>query len=267
MTLRILVCGRNDIGSAMAHTLFRAGYAVVIHDVSQPATTRRKMAFADAFFCGSAVLEEVEAKLVKRSFLLRGILAESQYIPVASEKLEAVLQTVHSQVLVDARMRKHQQPEPQHRLVPLTIGLGPNFVAGTTTELAIETGWGERLGQVISLGATRALEGEPKKIDGHARDRYMYAPCSGVFHTRLQPGDPVKQGQEIAHIDQTVLHAPLTGLLRGITRDGVPVTANTNHRGRPTQRLSANNRYFRKTGAHCQGRLIGRPILGGYLRC
>jgi len=46
--LRILVRGSGDIGSAVAHRLFEAGYAVVIHDTTQPTTTRRKMAFTDA---------------------------------------------------------------------------------------------------------------------------------------------------------------------------------------------------------------------------
>lgn len=227
MTLRILIRGSNDIGSAVAHTLFQGGYAIVIHDVPKPTTTRRKMAFVDAIFDGSVILENVEARLVKHNFLVCEKLAEYQYIPVSTEKMETVLEAVCPQVLVDARMRKHQQPEPQRELAPLTIGLGPNFVAGVNVDLAVETSWGEQLGNVISQGSPRALEGEPKEINGHARDRYVYAPCAGVFRTRLQPGDPVKQGQEIAHIDQTPLYAPLTGLLRGITRDGVPVTVNT----------------------------------------
>ena len=46
--LRILIRGANDVGSAVAHCLFQAGYSVVLHDLSQPTTTRRRMAFANA---------------------------------------------------------------------------------------------------------------------------------------------------------------------------------------------------------------------------
>ena len=41
-----LVRGVGDIGSAVAHLVFREGYAVVLHDEPAPTTTRRGMAFA-----------------------------------------------------------------------------------------------------------------------------------------------------------------------------------------------------------------------------
>ena len=42
-------------------------------------------------------------------------------------------------------------------LAPLTIGLGPNFVAGETVDFAVETSWGDALGAVIKRGPTLAL--------------------------------------------------------------------------------------------------------------
>jgi hypothetical protein len=47
--LRSMLClvrGVGDIGSAVAHLVFRKGYAVVRHDEPAPTTTRRDMAFA-----------------------------------------------------------------------------------------------------------------------------------------------------------------------------------------------------------------------------
>ena len=41
-------------------------------------------------------------------------------------------------------MRKRAVPERQRGIAPLTIGLGPNFIAGDTADLAIATMWGER---------------------------------------------------------------------------------------------------------------------------
>ena len=52
----MLVRGIGDIGSAVAHRLFGAGYRVVIHDVPAPASARRGMAFTDAIFDGTVVL-------------------------------------------------------------------------------------------------------------------------------------------------------------------------------------------------------------------
>ena len=227
LKVRILIRGSNDIASATALTLFRSGYTVVMHDSPQPTVTRRKMAFADAIFDGRAALDGVEAVRIEDLTLLRGMLITPPTIPVVVDNLQKLLNVLRPQVLVDARMRKHSQPENQSNMAPLTIGLGPNFIAGETVHVAIETGWGDHLGQVILKGATSPLEGEPKPIDGHSRDRYVYAPVGGVFETKLQIGDQVSEGQEVARIGIHHLCAPICGVLRGLTHTGVPVAPKT----------------------------------------
>lgn len=219
--LKIVVRGSGDVGSAVAYKLFRSRYAVVIHDVPQPTTTRRKMAFTNAIFDGCAHLEGVEARRVDDLERLLPLLAAHQIIPVLVIDLVILLEILRPEVLVDARMRKHQQPEVQRGLAQLTIGLGPNFVAGETTDLAVETSWGESLGQVLATGSTQPLQGEPRPLGGHSRDRYVYAPVAGVFGTACEVSDLVEQGQEVARIGSTLLYAPLTGILRGLTRNGV----------------------------------------------
>jgi xanthine dehydrogenase accessory factor len=68
----VLVRGVGDIGSAVAHHLFRAGYGIVMHDDPQPTTTRRGMAFADAVFDGQATLYGVRAMQVEEMDQVRG---------------------------------------------------------------------------------------------------------------------------------------------------------------------------------------------------
>jgi xanthine dehydrogenase accessory factor len=156
---------------------------------------------------------------------LAAALAERKWVPVTTLELAAVLAVTEPDVLVDARMRKRAQPERQLELAPLTIGLGPNFVAGETTHLAIETIWGDDLGTVISTGPTRALGGEPRSFAGHTRDRFVYAPVAGVLRTGAAIGQRVTRGEPVAAIDGAHLSAPLDGVLRGLTHDGVPVEA------------------------------------------
>jgi xanthine dehydrogenase accessory factor len=132
-----------------------------------------------------------------------------------------------SEMLVDAQMRKRTQPETLRGLTPMTIGLGPNFVASETVDVAIETEWGDALGKVITAGATQPLRGEPRAIAGYARDRYVYAPVAGVFRTKATIGDRVTTCQPVARIGDPVLRAPLAGTLRGLTHDGVPVKEKT----------------------------------------
>ncbi|MHB8776135.1 MAG: hypothetical protein ACYC6R_00025 [Anaerolineales bacterium] len=226
-SLRILVRGANDVGSAVAHRLFMAGYAVIIHEIPQPATARRRMSFTDAVFDGQALLNGVTAHHTNDLHLIDSLLNEHAVIPVTVENIYNVIEHTQPQVLIDARMRKHRQPDPQLDLASLTIGLGPNFIAGETTHLAIETARGEALGRIISKGATSPLQGEPQSIAGHARDRYVYSYEAGTFYTSHQIGDSVQRGEEIARLNTVPLYAPIAGILRGLTHDGVPVGLHT----------------------------------------
>lgn len=223
----VLVRGSGDVGSGVAHRLFSSGDAVVIHEVALPAAPRRGMAFTDAVFDGECELAGVTARRVDELADLAAALAERSAVPVTTLDLAAVLSATQPDVLIDARMRKRTQPERQLELAPLTIGLGPNFVAGETTHLAIETIWGDDLGRVISSGPTQALTGEPRSFAGHARDRFVYAPVAGVLRTAALVGQLVRRGEAVATIEREELSAPLDGILRGLTHDGVPVEVGT----------------------------------------
>ena len=224
--LRVLVRGSNDVASAVAHRLFSAGYAVAIHDGPAPTATRRKMAFADALFDGRAVLAAVVATRLDSPALLPNYLAGDNGIPILVGDLAGLLAVLVPDVLVDARMRKRDLPGSQRGLAALTTGLGPGFVAGETVDIAVETGW-DGLGRIVAHGATRPLAGEPRSLGGHARDRYVYAPTDGVFRTACQIGQVVAAGEIVAVLEGTALRAPVGGVLRGLTRDGVPVVPGT----------------------------------------
>ena len=225
--LKILARGSGDVASAVARLLFGSGYAVLIHESPQPTVTRRKMAFTDAVFDGSAWLDGIEGRRVDDLSDLLAAFQMRQFIPLTVADFEWIRKEVSPAILVDARMKKHAIPEPQRGLAPLTIGLGPGFVARENVDIAIETGRGPDLGRIIRVGAAAALKGEPVSLAGHARDRYVYAPAEGVFRTVLQVGDSVCLGQVVAHINGQPLTAPLDGVLRGLTRDGVPVAVKT----------------------------------------
>ena len=219
---RVLIRGCGDVGSAVAHLLLRGGHEVVVHDVALPAAPRRGMAFADAIFDGACELEGVRGRRVDSVAELSDGGAE---VLLTTAELGDVLAALIPDVLVDARMRKRAQPESQRGLAALTIGLGPNFVAGVTTDLAIETQWGDGLGAIVSDGPTQALGGEPRSFEGHARDRFVYAPLAGVMRTSAQIAQRVHAGELVAAIGDEQLLAPLDGILRGLVHDGVPVAA------------------------------------------
>jgi xanthine dehydrogenase accessory factor len=130
-------------------------------------------------------------------------------------------------VVVDARMRKRAIPENQRGLAPLVIDLGLGFIAGETVGMAIATARGDELGRVITDGSPSALAGEPRSIEGAGRDRNVYAPTEGIWHTRRNIGDTIKAGQLVGWMGETPIAAPLGGLLRGLTHDGVPCARGT----------------------------------------
>jgi xanthine dehydrogenase accessory factor len=225
--MRVLVRGSGDVGSAVAVVLHRAGIGVAIHEVAAPSAPRRGMALADAVFDGEATLDGVLARRMDDLGALAVAVAGGELVAVTTAALDEVLAALAPDVLVDARMRKRARPEPQRHLAPLTIGLGPGVVAGETAHLAVETQWGEQLGAVLAAGETRPLGGEPRSFDGHGRDRFVYAPVAGLLATAARIGQRVSAGEVVATIGDEPLRAPLDGILRGLTHDGVEVAAGT----------------------------------------
>ena len=191
----LLVRGAGDIGSTVALRLRQAGLAVVLHDEPAPAHPRRGMAFTDALFEGYCTLDGVPAKRASGLASLGKMLACGHALPVVDVDFDAVLATLSPDVLVDARMHKHDTPQAMRGQAALTIGLGPGFVAGENVDFAVETAWGDCLGQVIRCGAASAYTGEPRRLGGHGRARYVYAPAAGTLQTAHAIGVAVRRAR------------------------------------------------------------------------
>ncbi len=219
--MKVLVRGSGDVASAVAHRLFSLGHAVMIQEISQPAYTRRGMAFTDAVFEGKAALQGVLAKRPSTSPDLTHMLQCGRAIPVFVGPLTDALTLLQPDVLVDARMHKRKLPEAQKGLAPLTIGLGPNFVAGEHADLVIETAWGEQLGKVLQHGPSLPLEGEPRAIAGLTRERFVQASHAGVFKEPVSIGTWVNAGDQVGLLDAQPIFAPISGYVRGICHAGV----------------------------------------------
>lgn len=229
MDTRILVLGSGDIGSAVAHRLFLTGADVVLADEAAPAHPRRGMAFTDAWFDGTATLEGVVGLLVNDVDDLAGQCAAMDAIPCTAAAVPDIVAAWRPQALVDARMRKRAVPQDLRAWAAQTIGLRPGFAPGANCSLAIETAWGDDLGAVLSDRCASDLAGEPRPLDGAGRERFVYAPLSGVWRTDARIGDRVaadEQAGVLYSLDgEHAVHAPLQGALRGLTRDGVRVRA------------------------------------------
>ena len=102
---------------------------------------------------------------------------------VVTDDLFSSIRVVSPEILVDARLQKRLQPEVQRGLAPLTIGLGPNFTAGVTTDLIVETSWGDDLGRVLTLSGVGFWECSDRMEPGRAwQDRSTTAYWDIVTH-------------------------------------------------------------------------------------
>jgi xanthine dehydrogenase accessory factor len=217
----VLVRGIGDLGSAVAHRLFRAGYAVVIHDRIRPAGTRRAMAFTDAVWDEFAELDGVVAVRVDEPERLADLLALKVVIPVVvNSGFDALREALGAAVIVDARLVRNPRASRLRGLAPLTIGLGPGFVAGDTADLVVETRRGESLGRLVTTTERRT-----GPVAGRGSDRCVFAPAPGIFRATRRIGDLVHEGDVVGRIAGAALRAPLGGKLRGLARDGVTVAA------------------------------------------
>jgi len=222
-----IVLGSGDVGSAVAHALHGAGCAVVLIDEADPAWPRRGMAFVDAWYFGNAELDGVTACFCASVRSLPVVLERAEMVAATTWSWRGVAAALDPAVVIDARVAKRSPParlKPHAPSPLLTVGLGPGYRVGEHVDLAIETAWGERLGALVETGGTLPLAGEPRTLGGVGRERFVYAPLSGRFHTRARIGDAVTAGQPVAALEGASIVAPVAGVLRGLTARGARVS-------------------------------------------
>lgn len=220
----VLLRGGGDLASGVALRLHHAGFAVIISELAQPLAVRRLVCFSEAIYAGHIKVEDVTARRAT-SDEIDDILARRE-IPVLVDEYADILRNTHYAIVVDARLTK-SPPQPLPRPVPLHIALGPGYTAGTDCHAVIETQRGHSLGRVYWTGSALPDSGQP---EGDPR-RVLRAPVDGILLTRSNIGDHLNEGDTIAEIQSSIenrkskIVSPLKGVLRGILRDGAPVSA------------------------------------------
>ena len=73
---------------------------------------------------------------------------------------------------------------------------------------------------MLTEGAAAPNTGIPGVIAGYGKERVIHAPAAGILQNKSKIGDLVEKGQTIAMIGDVPVTATLTGVLRGLIRDG-----------------------------------------------
>jgi len=146
-------------------------------------------------------------------------------LPVIVDPEMACLEEYKPAVLVEASLTKRNDFGLHAGLAPLVIALGPGFKAPQEADYVIETNRGHNLGRVITLGQAEADTGVPGDIAGYTQERLLRAPADGVFETERRIGDLVEKGETVAQVDGQAVRAGVSGMIRGLIRPGMRVTA------------------------------------------
>lgn len=234
----IVVRGAGDLATGTIHRLKKAGFRLLVLEAEHPAAIRRQVALSEAVYAGSARVEDVEAVRMdvdlaekkNRKELLEQEMEQiwkKDGVPVLVDPAGLSIAALRPAVVVDAILAKKNLGTTKE-MAPLVIALGPGFTAGEDVDVVIETKRGHNLGRVIRSGSAVPNTGIPGIIGGYGKERVMHAQAEGILRNVASIGDIVEARAVIAEIETengTVpVEASLSGLLRGLIRDGYPVT-------------------------------------------
>lgn len=234
----IVVRGAGDLATGTIHRLKKAGFRLLVLEAEHPAAIRRQVALSEAVYAGCARVEDVEAvrmdvdlaeKKNRKELLEQEMerIWKKDGVPVLVDPAGLSIAALRPAVVVDAILAKKNLGTTKE-MAPLVIALGPGFTAGEDVDVVIETKRGHNLGRVIRSGSAVPNTGIPGIIGGYGKERVMHAQAEGILRNVASIGDIVEARAVIAEIETengTVpVEASLSGLLRGLIRDGYPVT-------------------------------------------
>lgn len=234
----IVVRGAGDLATGTIHRLKKAGFRLLVLEAEHPAAIRRQVALSEAVYAGSVRVEDVEAvrmdvdlaeKKNRKELLEQEMerIWKKDGVPVLVDPAGLSIAALRPAVVVDAILAKKNLGTTKE-MAPLVIALGPGFTAGEDVDVVIETKRGHNLGRVIRSGSAVPNTGIPGIIGGYGKERVMHAQAEGILRNAASIGDIVEARAVIAEIETengTVpVEASLSGLLRGLIRDGYPVT-------------------------------------------
>lgn len=224
---KIIVRGGGDLATGVIHRLWSAGFNVLVLECAQPAAIRRQVALSEAVYQGEATVEGMTGVLIHSLAEVQDIWQQGK-VPVLVDAAAACVKEFQPDILIDAIIAKRNLGTSID-MAPLTVALGPGFVAGADVAAIVETKRGHNLGRIIRTGSAAPNSGVPGNIAGFSKERVLHAECAGVLHILRDISSVVEKDEPIAQIktaDGSLVPvlASLTGIIRGMIREGFVVT-------------------------------------------
>jgi len=220
--IKVCVKGGGDLASGVAWRLYQCGFRVFMTEIDQPMAVRRKVAFCEAIYHGSTVVEGVEALLVHKTDEVFSLWVQGK-IPILVDPKGKTSNVIRPDVLVDAILAKKNIGTSMHD-APLVIALGPGFEAGQDAHFVVETNRGHNLGRLLVSGSAEANTGVPGPVQGITADRVLRSPADGVWQNNMEIGDLVKKGGMVGSVAGLPVNALIDGVIRGMIHPGFTVS-------------------------------------------
>jgi len=220
--LTVLIRGAGEMASGVAHRLHRSHFKICMLEIPSPLAVRREVSFCEAVYEGEKEIEGVRAKLIPTPNEISPIWKEDKIPLLVDPDGKEARRFSAFDVLIDAIIAK-KNLGTQIKDAPLVIGLGPGFTAGKDVHNVIETNRGHQLGKVILNGTAAVDTGIPGEIGGVTVERVLRTMKKGVFHPHKSIGDRVNKGAVVAVVDDFPVMAQVSGVVRGLLRDGAGV--------------------------------------------
>lgn len=222
----VIVRGGGDIATGTIYKLHQCGFQVLVLETKHPSAIRRNVAFSEAVYQKQQTVEDVTCYCAKDIEEAKLFLKEHKVTMLVDPHAQC-LSAFHPIALVDGILAK-KNLGTHKQMAPITIALGPGFEAGKDVDAVIETMRGHSLGRVIYQGPAIKNTGIPGVIKGYSKERVIHSPCAGIFKNVKHITDVVQKGDVIAVIETPQglvdVKATMDGLLRGLIRDGYPVS-------------------------------------------
>ena len=222
----IIVRGGGDLATGTIYKLKKSGFPVLILEAANPSAIRRNVAFCEAVYQGTQTVEDMVCCLAESPDQARQFL-EAGKLTVLVDPAGDAIRELQPLAVVDAILAK-KNLGTNRNMAPITVALGPGFTAGVDVDAVVETKRGHHLGRVLWEGCAAPNTGIPGIIGGYGRERVIHCPAEGILRNVKKITDTVTRGEVIAVVETregTVpVKATLDGILRGLIRDGYPVT-------------------------------------------
>jgi xanthine dehydrogenase accessory factor len=220
--LVVLIRGAGEMASGVAHRLHQSHFKICITEIPHPLAVRREVTFSEAIYEGEKEVEGVQAKLISKPEEIESVWKRGDIPILVDPDGKKTRNILKPDVLIDAIMAK-KNLGTQINDAPCVIGLGPGFTAGKDVHIVIETNRGHNLGKIILNGTPEPDTGIPGEIGGYTIERLLRTMKKGIFHPQKAIGDRVNKGSVVAVADDFPVIAKISGVVRGLLREGVEV--------------------------------------------